>query len=253
MPAERVPTLSVTVQRMGDAAVLRLRGVLDATTYLGLRDKIIKAALDEPAAVVVEVGELAVPAESAWAVFTSARWLVGRWPEVPILLVCGDAACRETIVRNGVARYVPVYPTVDAAVGVVSGGMRPRYRRRVRTEFPADYSSLWRARELVAECLTAWSQTDLIPVAKVIVTAFVENVLQHTDSRPSVRLETDGTTVTVAVADGSASPPLVREQTIPNGAPSGLRILSTLCRAWGNAPTPKGKTVWAVIGQENRL
>jgi hypothetical protein len=26
-----------------------------------------------------------------------------------------------------------------------------------------------------------------------------------------------------------------------------------MCRMWGNSPTPTGKTVWAVIGPENRL
>ena len=35
--------------------------------------------------------------------------------------------------------------------------------------------------------------------------------------------------------------------------PSGLGIISVLCRMWGNAPTPTGKTVWAVLGPENRL
>ena len=33
----------------------------------------------------------------------------------------------------------------------------------------------------------------------------------------------------------------------------GLEIVAALCRAWGNAPYPMGKTVWAVIGPENRL
>ena len=33
---------------------------------------------------------------------------------------------------------------------------------------------------------------DWIPVAQIVVTTFVENVLQHTDSPAGVRLETDG-------------------------------------------------------------
>ena len=103
------------------------------------------------------------------------------------------------------------------------------------------------------EWLTAWSHTDLIPTAKVVVTTFVENVLQHTDSQPAVRLETDGSTVTVAVADGSRQPPGLSENSMAADRPSGLKIVAALCRMWGNAPTPSGKTVWAVIGPENRL
>jgi hypothetical protein len=45
----------------------------------------------------------------------------------------------------------------------------------------------------------------------------------------------------------------VREDVDVTGAPSGLKIVGALCRAWGNAPTPTGKTVWAVIGPENKL
>jgi hypothetical protein len=92
----------------------------------------------------------------------------------------------------------------------------------------------------------------MVAAAKVIVTAFVENVLQHTESAPSLRLESDGTRVTVAVSDTSHTPAAVCELP-PAEFPSGLQIIGTLSQAWGNAPTPSGKTVWAVIGPENRL
>ena len=128
-----------------------------------------------------------------------------------------------------------------------------RHRQRIRANLPADISSLRQSRDLVEEWLTAWSRTDLIPTAKVVVTTFVENVLQHTDSQPAIRLETDGSTVTVAVADGSHQPPSLNENSMAADRPSGLKIVAALCRMWGNAPTPSGKTVWAVMGPENRL
>lgn len=193
-----------------------------------------------------------VPAHSAWVVLSSAHWHVRSRPEVPIVLLCTDAACRRAIVHNGVAHHVPVCATLDAAVAAVSSSEPPR-RRRARAEFPDDYTSLWRSRDPVARSRTAWSHADLIPVGQVVVTALVENVLQHTDSRPSGRLETDGPTIMVAVEDGGAAPASVRELPGGDDAPSGLEIVSMLCRARGNAPTPTGKTVWAVIGPENRL
>jgi hypothetical protein len=246
-------TLTVAAEALDAIAVLTPRGVLDSTTYLSLRDKIIKAALDEPRAVIVDVTDLAVPAGSAWSVFTSARWHIDRWPDVPVLLVCRHVAGRSAIARNGITRYVPVYATIATAIDVVSHGEPPQLRHRARTELPAQLTSLTRARELVTEWLTAWSQSDLIPVAKIVATAFVENVLAHTVSSPSLRLEFDGSVVTIAVEDESVVPAGVREDPAPNQAPSGLRVVAALCRAWGNAPTPTGKTVWAVIGPENRL
>ena len=246
--------LTVATEAVNPTAILlTVRGTLDSSTYRSLRDRIIKAALDEPQAVIVDVTHLDVPAESAWVVFTSARWLVASWPKVAIVLVCEHPAGRSAITRNGITRYVPVYSTIEAATDATSWTGSPRWRQRARTELPAKLTSLRRAREVVAEWLTAWSQTDMIPVSKVVVTTFVENVLQHTDSDPAVRLEFDGSAVTVAVEDASPVPAGLREEPKPYKVPSGLHIVSALCRAWGNVPTSTGKTVWAVIGPENRL
>ena len=253
MADEDAGVLTFAVDATGACAVLTPHGVLDSSTYRSLRDRIIKAALDEPQAVIVDVTDLVVPAESAWVVFTSARWHVGVWPEVPIMLVCEHVAGRSAIARNGVTRYVPLHASLQAALDAVTCAGAPPLRRRARSELSAQLTSLSRAREFVAVWLTAWSQTELIPVTKVVVTAFVENVLQHTDCIPCVRLEFDGSAVTVAVEDADHAPAGVREYLRPNVAPSGLRVVAALCRAWGNSPTSTGKTVWAVIGPENRL
>jgi anti-anti-sigma factor len=242
--------VTVSADTVDDVVVLTVAGTLDAASYRPLRDSIIKAALDEPAAVIVDIDALDIHADSALAVFTSARWHVGTWPEVPIVLVCAHEAVRRAIVRNGVARYVPVHATVSAALCEPA---RTPARRRARANLPARPASLKRCRDLVTEWLTAWSQDELISAAKVIATTFVENVLLHTDSPPAIRLETDGTTVTIAVEDASRAPPSMPE-TLPGCAPaSGLRIVSALCRTWGSSPTPSGKTVWAILGPENAL
>lgn len=252
MSADRAP-LTVRSDPLGDVTTVRPRGVLDSRTYRSLRDSIIKTALEEPRAVIVDVTDLEVPAESALAVFTSARWHVGRWPEVPILLVCEHRGLRSALARNGVTRYVPSYDSVQAAMDAVAEGDSDQVRRRARAELPRTMASLHRARELVVEWLTAWSAPELIPTAKVVATTLVENVLQHTDSRPGLRIESKNAAVTVAVSDASHQPAGLREACAHSLAPSGLAIVTALCRAWGNAPNTEGKTVWAVIGPENAL
>jgi hypothetical protein len=245
--------LTIAADRLDSVALLTPHGVLDSKTYRSLRDGIIKAALDEPAAVIVDVTDLAVPAESAWAVFTSARWHVSTWPDIPVFLVSAHLSARNTMARNGIARYVPVYPSVPEAVEGLHSAPFSRYRRRARAQLPPGLSSLRRSRELVTEWLSAWGRADMIPPAKIVVTSLIENVLQHTHSSPCMRLETAGRTVTVAVEDSSPVQAGVRETHTSAEMSSGLRIVGALCRAWGNAPTPSGKTVWAVIGPENRL
>jgi hypothetical protein len=244
--------LEISAATTGTVCRLAVDGVLDSGTYLQLRDAIIKAALDEPRAVLINVDALDVPASSAWSAFTSARWHVSTWPDVPIMLVCAHAGRRSTIKRNGVTRYVPVHATIEAAMATLTDGQRAR--RRAGAELPASLAALRMARKFVAEWLGAWSHSELIAVATVVVNVFVENVLQHTASAPVLVLESDGAAVAISVQDDSSTPAARHEDSYRGGDKvSGLAIVASVCRAWGSTPTPSGKRVWAVIGPENQL
>lgn len=247
-------TIAVTGRIRDRAAELTVTGTLDGTTYRELRDTVIKSALDEPTAVIVDVTELAVPTESAWSVFTSARWHVSVWPDVAILLVCGQSASRVAIARNGITRYVELFPTLEAARAAVCVGDTVQPPRRARAQLPAVHSSLRRARALTAEWLLAWSRSEMIAVAALIVDVLVENVLEHTQSAPALIIESRGSTVTIAVEDNSQMPAVRHEHPRRGaGAVSGLAVVAALSRTWGSTPTSTGKTVWAVVGPESAL
>jgi hypothetical protein len=233
--------------------VLLAEGLLDSSTYRGLRDAIVKAALTEPRGVIVDVTSLTVPFSSAWSVFTSARWQVSIWPDVPVLLVCTHGEGREAIRGIGITRYVPVHPDVAAAVHALDDRSQPT-RRRARAELAPVYGSLRQSRRLVNDWLTAWSLGELIPVTATVTTVFVENALLHTVSAPVLILENSRDLVTVAVEDTSPAVPQRREDPLLGAdVVSGLAIVAALSRNWGSSSTPNGKTVWAVIGPENRL
>ncbi|MDT5010875.1 MAG: hypothetical protein QOH57_2492 [Mycobacterium sp.] len=252
--SEGAGTLVTTGCDADGIRVITARGVLDTATYLPLRDTIIEAALDGACAVIVDVTELVVPAPSAWAVFTSARWHIGEWPDVPMALVCADRHRRLEIARNGITRYVAVYEATTKAAAALSSLRSGAHRRRVRTELTHALASIATSRQFVGNWLTAWYRTDLIPVAKLIVTALVENALTHTTGAPGLRIECKDDLVTIAVEDASGDP-AVRRELSTKGADgvSGLAIVAAMSRAWGNSPTLSGKTVWATIGPENRL
>lgn len=242
---------SMTIdERMVDGhRVLALSGRLDARTYRTIRDRIVKAALDEPRSVIVDVNALEVPASSAWSVFTAAHWLVAEWPGVPVALVCGDEDRAGHLSKSGVCRYLPAYRSVEIAIQV----MPPERRRlRVRLNVPASPGSAGTARKFVALWLTRWDRAEMIAVAKVVVTELVENVLEHTDSEPRIRLETDGSLITIAVEDDNPEQAALRE-TSPGETSMGLHVVDAFSMVWRNAPTSTGKVVWAAIGPENRL
>jgi hypothetical protein len=244
--------VTVASDRHGDTSILYAEGILDSSTYRGLRDAVIKAALDEPRAVIVDVNRLVVPSATAWSVFTSARWHVNIWPDVPIALVCGDVMSRRAIVACGVARYVPVHPTSQAALAATDD-LIVNARRRGRVQLPRSRVATRLARAMVDEWLTAWSVDHLIPLVSTVATVFVENVLEHTQSAPVLITETCKDTVTVAVEDCSQFPAIRKEGLSGAQGVSGLAIVSCLCRAWASTPTPTGKTVWALVGAENQL
>jgi hypothetical protein len=227
-------------------AVLIVDGVLDSSTYLELRDRIVKAALDEPFAVIVNISALRVPAPSAYAVFTSARWHVSRWPDVPVLLVCGHPTGRAALRRQGITRYVPVHPSLDAALAALDE-VGYEVRRRRCAELAPRPGSVTRAGDLVTEWLWDWGHGDKITAARAVATELVKNVFAHTDGAAELRVEADGHAVTVAVSDCSDRLATRIESTYETFRLSGLHVVAALANAWGCMPSTGGKTVWATI------
>ncbi len=236
----------------GGVTLLTVAGTLDGVTYRPLRDLIVKAALEEPRAVIIDINDLAVPAESALAVFTSARWHVARWPDVPLLLVSGTERGRNMLRRNGITRYVPAYVTVREATEAAAAHSFPG-RKRARVELEPDAPSVVLSRELVAEWLADWSRSELTPAANVVVTALVENAVRHAGGATALRLEIKDDELTVAVEDNSVIPARFRENALGRSELSSLKIVDAVCRSWGCSPTATGKVVWCVVGPENTL
>ena len=249
--AGRQGELRIRATDTTDARFLTLDGVLDAVTYTPLRDTIVKAALDEPPAVIIDVNELTAREDPAWAVFTSARWQIAEWPDVPIGLVCAHDHGQNALQRNGITRYVPVYTTLQTAVAELAADELRRYRRRASAALPAVNTSIRRSRELTAEWLTAWSRTDFIHAVSAVATELVELALVDADNALSLRMESDGSTVAVAVQHVDMARTRLRESA--DDAVSALDLVAGNCRVWGSYTSAAGNTVWAVVGPENRF
>jgi hypothetical protein len=247
-----VSQLSLSAVAADDVCLVTVRGVLDSSTYLPLRNVIIKAALEEPRAVLIDINGLDVPAPTAWSVFTSAHWHVGTWLDVPIIALCDCPERRKAIARDMGSSYVQVRATTSEALASLAAGRSAR--RRAHIKLPGSLASLRQSRQFVAAWLRNWSHNELIPVATVVVNVFVENVLQHTACAPLLIVESDNGAVIISVEDDSPTPAARHEDSYRGAdAVSGLAIVASLSRHWGSAPTPSGKRVWAVVGPENRL
>ena len=243
--------LRITATNVANTAVLTVHGLLDHTTYVALKDAIIRAALDEPCAVVIDITELAVGHEPALAVFTSAHWQVAEWPNIPIGLVCPHARGQAALRRNGVTRYVPVYPTLHSATTKLPAEALRTHKQRSRATLPAIESSSRRCRELVTQWLTTWSRTDFIHAVSTVATELVETAISYADLTVSLRLQSDGSTMTVVVQHTGTKPRMPPES--DDDTSWGADIVAATSRVWGSYTTAAGTTVWAVIGPENRF
>ncbi len=250
--ADSPSALAISTRTSGAIAILTVDGTVDTSGPAALRDAIVEANRSQPSAVIIDLNALRVDTASAWPILLAARWQGDVRPDVPIVLVCGDRAIRETITRSGVTVFMPIYASEAGAKKAVARLTRRDFRY-AQMQLPATLASLRESRRLVREWLTDWSQPRLIPVALVVVNVFLENVLEHTGSDPLVRIECDGSTATIAVSDDSGAPAARLPSPAKGIDVSGLAIVAALSRAWGSTPTLSGKTVWAVIGPENQL
>lgn len=240
-----VGSIRVEQRELLGAAVLEPHGALDVAGYGGLRNALVKASIDEPRAVIVDLDDLAVPDSSALSLFLSVSDQIAQWPGVPLLLAVEHDSLRAELAGYRLARFVPVYPSVAAAVAAIDD---PPPRRIARRKLPNSLTSAALARRFVLDVCSDWPVAKRTTDAVMIVNELVENTLLHTYSAPSVRLELRRGLLTVAVYDTDPSPARLIEHTSSSGSHGGLILVAQLARAWGCSPTPGGgKVVWAVL------
>ncbi|MCM6777961.1 ATP-binding protein [Nocardia sp. CDC159] len=236
-----------SVHRLRGCSVVRPVGELDATTYRGFGDDLVKFTLDLPRAVIVVADELVVRAEPLLTAFANA-WMRGNdWPGVPILLVVQDSGNRRVFECSAIRRFVPVYASVIAAL---RGAEEPPLRRRMSITLVRTGNCAQRARRFVDEVCEEWKIVQVRSDAELVTTEFVENSLRHNrvGTDLSVRLELHQDLLTVAVGDDDPREAVLREPLPGDTRLYGLHVVARMARAWGCAPRwPVGKVVWAAL------
>jgi anti-anti-sigma regulatory factor len=240
--------LRVELDELGGCTLARPVGVLDVSTYPVMRDTLLKCVVDEPAAVIIDLGPLVIPSTAVFSVFSLVAMRTGDWPGVPIMLVARQESHRETLRHSAIRRWVPCFEDLDAAFGAVG---EPPLRRRVLIELPGRRSSPREARRHVREIGENWGlskDSDLLGDAELIATELVENTVRHTVSDLTLRLELRKGLLTVAVADDDPREAVLRERECECAQGSGLVMVAGVAKVWGCTPsTNGGKIVWAVL------
>jgi anti-sigma regulatory factor (Ser/Thr protein kinase) len=106
------------------------------------------------------------------------------------------------------------------------------------------------ARRVVGELLTGWAAPHDRQDAELLVTELVANVVDHAGDESVLTLEVSlsDTWLRIAVTDGSAIRPVVRElnREAPRGR--GMQLVEAIADRWGVDDHLGGKRVWLELG-----
>ncbi|WP_410612459.1 ATP-binding protein [Amycolatopsis sp. lyj-109] len=236
--------VQLELTRRARSTVLILTGTLDLRSHLTVRNGLLKAATEAPDGLIADVTGLGFAHDAQLSVFALVAMRLGDWPGIPFALVTARPDQHAVLSRSPVARYARVHRDAAEAERRFSDPVR---RRAVR-DFPRADTTPALARDFVTEVCRAWRIPELIDDAVVLVTELVENTLQHTRSRPEVRVDLRRGIYTIAVADDDPRPAELHERQTATEPGLGLELVAQFARAWGCSRSwAGGKVVWATL------
>jgi hypothetical protein len=116
----------------------------------------------------------------------------------------------------------------------------------VSRQFPANGQSPRAVRRFLEQSLAGSRHAPaLLHDALIVVSELATNAVMHAASAFTVGVGRTPSVLRLAVTDGSAVAPTVRD--VSDGSGNGIRMTAMLAADWGVDRTPGGKTVWAEL------
>jgi anti-sigma regulatory factor (Ser/Thr protein kinase) len=121
-----------------------------------------------------------------------------------------------------------------------------------KVDLPTVVRSIPAARHVALELLTAWGIDRCRDDVALVVTELITNVVDHLGGEASIVLELTLSErwLRVAIADGSAIRPVVRELCGNQPRGRGMHMVATVADRWGCEEHQGGKQVWADLHME---
>jgi hypothetical protein len=228
----------------GAELVATLTGQLRLADAAEVRSRLFKCLAEQPDAIFVDLGGLAVEEPLALAVFSAVNRQSARWPGIPVVYCAPTPSVRDML-ANGSYRRLPTATSVAVA------------RERVRAGGDAVPSLIdellpisgaaRQARNVATEACLRWDLPDLVAPASVIAGELVTNVVDHAHTMATLQVSLRRRFVTIGVRDGSTEEPR-RVEPGPSGG-RGLMLVHAMAHTWGWLPVNGGKVVWASLSR----
>jgi anti-anti-sigma regulatory factor len=219
------PPIQVHSCSHGNVTVVSPRGRLDLSTHVGLRDALLKAAADNPAALIVDADGLEVSSDVFLTLFAVVAGRIGDWPGIPLLLVATTPVQQTLLQAAPVRRVAPVHDSVRAALRACTVLVPYRYRR---IHLPSSALSIVRARLFTTDVALAWDLPDMLDDVNQVVAELGRNVVQHAHTQMWIRLTERSGTLRVSVRNQCP--------VLPQHIAGGLEHVGRLSTQWGHNP-----------------
>jgi len=221
--------------------VLTLAGRLDLVAAPQLQRAILKQLAQQPPAIVCDLGQVEAIDPLCAGVFTSIRHPALGWPGTALVLCGAGQAVADTLIRQGVARYLAIYPSLDQALA--NARVRPA-RLRERLVLGPVPTAAGAGRAFAREVCARWGLQELAESAALLASELVTNAVVHAGTALELRVELRDLRLQVAVHDQNPNLP---RSLAKDGTDRGLGLLMVdrVAAAWGvRQDGAGGKTVW---------
>ena len=210
--------------------VLTLTGRLDLAAVPELQRAILKQLAEHPPAIICDLGQVEAIDPLCAGVFTSIRHPALGWPGTALVLSGTRPVVADILVRQGVARRLAMYPSLDQAL---ANAPRPTAAAAGAAD-PGSGAHRGRGgRAFVGEVCGRWELQELAEPAALVASELVTNAVVHARTALELRVELRGSRLHVAVKD--QDPNLGPVQAAKDGTDRGLglAIVDRIAATWG--------------------
>jgi len=239
-------TVEFRMDPVDGALVARLGGALTLADVADVRTNLLKCLAEQPATLLVDLGDLWVVDPLALTVFTAAVRQAGRWPGTPVLF-CSPTPSTARLLTAPAYRRLTVLASLDAGRAQAATGTHGL--PTISEELLPVTGSARRGRDVTTDACLRWDLPHLIAPASLVASELIGNVVDHVHTMMTLRVSRWERYLLIAVRDGSAAEPST-EVTLPPPymvGGRGLYLVDSIAHSWGCLPARDGKVVWASL------
>jgi FHA domain len=239
--------LELGVEVGGDAALIRVAGVLRMAQTPALRGALGKLAVECPMAIVADLSGLLVVDRAAMRVFPAVVHGPDWWAGTE-LIAAAPSASVQAVLGSQPDLFDRCFPSVTSALRAVWGapGLRPRSLREPLTAWSG---AGWQARRLIDAFCATWELDPLAPSARTVTTELVESIADHGSGDMTLTVGVRGQYLHIAVrgAGNARGGDRLAPASPDVGCRPDPRRVAHLANGCGVTDTARGPLVWATM------